>query len=177
MKKFKINVERNSYMRGELRKRISNRLRKLRESFGDNFVEMGKRFDVADSTWHRYESGQRAPGIVVMEKLLLEHDISIDWLFFNHGPQKAGEKGDIEKQKQMAQRIEELERELESRKQGGESESKALRFLRQYEEQVGPFPDPAEFKPEMLQLLDEMRIDRRMFFEMMLAYEKAKKET
>ncbi len=113
-------------------------------------------FGVSSPTRHRYESGARVPGLVVLQKLLEEHDISIDWLFFNHGPKQAGEKGGGKALEKLTKRNQELERELAALKQAAaysrptETETRSLQFLQQCEEQVGPVLDPADLKPEML---------------------------
>ncbi len=161
--------------RKEITRRVALQMRELRESFGFKIVQMAKYFNVSPTSWHRYESGERVPGIVVLHKLLEDHDISVDWLYFDHGPRKASEKGGGKALKALEQRNAELERKLEAAGHG-EAETRALRFLKQYEANVGPFPDPDQFKPDMLGLLDGMSKNRQVYHEMMLAFEKVRKK-
>ncbi len=163
-----------SKTRKEVLRRVAAKLRGLREQLGLSHSEMARRFGVVATSWFRYEGGRRLAGPDILETLLLEHGISIDWLYFDHGPMKAA---DREGNEALRERIAQLETELGSYKQnerGVAVNEKALRFIQKYEKEVGEFPDPRDISPEMLKTLDLMRRDRRMALEIMLLCEKEK---
>ncbi|UCH98034.1 MAG: helix-turn-helix transcriptional regulator, partial [Candidatus Aminicenantes bacterium] len=82
--------------KSELRKAISLRLKKVRESLSFNQERMAIHFGLSRSSYTRNEKGDTFPNHFALHKLAVTFDISLDWLICAKGPmyfkEKPGEK-------------------------------------------------------------------------------------
>jgi transcriptional regulator with XRE-family HTH domain len=107
------------------------RLRKLREQLGYTRREMSERLGVSINGYRKNEYGECFPNAKTLYRLSNEHDISMDWFFFNKGPmyhkdlQRLRDLEKIEPEKLAQQladckaRLEELEEEIAPIRQAG----------------------------------------------------------
>jgi transcriptional regulator with XRE-family HTH domain len=110
--------------RKKLLRSSASKIRKLREQFGFTRKEMANYFRVNRTTYHKNENGDNLPGLSSLHRLSKDHDISMDWYFFDKGPMVFKDKGN------PGELLEKLE---ESKKKLQESEQKAEELTRKNE--------------------------------------------
>lgn len=160
------------------RKRVlrssASKLRKLREQFGFTRKEMADYFRVNRTTYHKNENGDNLPGLPSLHRLSKDHDISMDWYFFDKGPMVFKDKG---KPEELLEKLEEAKKkavELSKNKETLEKElEEACRKNRELAAQVKP---AAEVKPEVEELLEHMAAVPLLYHEILTHFQRFKIE-
>ena len=64
---------------------IAVRLRTVRKTLGLSQEAFGKPVFIRRQDIHAYETEDRQPGLIVLSRLALEYNISLDWLILGRG--------------------------------------------------------------------------------------------
>lgn len=79
-------------MKQQLRKEIGMRMRQIRKALGYTQVQMVSFFDIGRANYSRIEKGEIFPTSTILNALLKEFHVSLDWLIADEGdmflPQK-----------------------------------------------------------------------------------------
>jgi len=89
---------------------VGQKLRGLREEFNLTVPEMSERLRLKANTYRKNESGVAFPSPNTLHHLVKEFAISLDWFFFNHGPQYFKQK---DREEELEGKIKELQSQLE----------------------------------------------------------------
>jgi transcriptional regulator with XRE-family HTH domain len=84
-------------------------MKKVRENLGYSQNGMAYQYGLTVNAYRKIEKGDFKPGHYALQKMVMEYDISLDWLFFNKGPMVYKEKQEVTAPPQNA--AEELTRE------------------------------------------------------------------
>ena len=142
---------------------VGLRLKEIRQEYRLSQTEMSARLGVTASGYHRNESGENLPGLVLLQRIREKFDISMDWLLFNEGPRLRKDRIARSTTAKQTSDIESLKRKLE------ELESK--------DKEMSSFFDhlPAITRnPEVLDMLETMTRSPRLFHEVMLFFQESK---
>ena len=139
----------------------ASKLRKLREHFGFTRKEMAEYFRVNRTAYHKNENGDNLPGLPSLHRLSKDHDISMDWYFFDKGPMVFKDKGNAE---QLLEKLEESQKKLQESEQKTEESAKTIKTLeKELEEERrknlevnAQVQAGADVKPEIVELLEHM---------------------
>jgi transcriptional regulator with XRE-family HTH domain len=160
--------------RKKLLRSSASKLRKLRELFGYSPKEMADYFRVHRTAYHKNESGYNLPGLPSLHRLSKDHDISMDWYFFDKGPMYFKEKGNaeelLEKREESQKKVEELEKKNETLEKELEKEREKNLGLAV---QVKP---GVEVKPEVEELLEHMAAVPLLYHEVLTHFQRFKIE-
>ena len=72
-------------MKQQLRKEIGMRMRKIRKALGYTQVQMVSFFDIGRANYSRIEKGEIFPTATILNALLKEFHVSLDWLIAEEG--------------------------------------------------------------------------------------------
>jgi transcriptional regulator with XRE-family HTH domain len=140
---------------------IGLKLKKLREQEKWSQAEMASRLGLTPSGYLKNERGENTPGIVTLQRLWEKFDLTMDWLFFDEGPQYRKEKK--KRENQLEQELEELKRELAAQRETDE---------KGWQEKAAAL----ELKPEVKELLENMVRIPMLYHQIMLSYQTFKVE-
>jgi transcriptional regulator with XRE-family HTH domain len=73
-------------------RKIGLRIQKVRGHLGYTQVEMASKLGVTANAFRKNEDGYSVPGYHSLQKLAMDFDISLDWLYFNKGAMIYNEK-------------------------------------------------------------------------------------
>lgn len=65
----------------QLRKEIGQRLRVVRDVYGQNQAEFGRRAGLAPNTYNMIELGQKLPSVLVAIQLCDAHGLTLDYIY------------------------------------------------------------------------------------------------
>ncbi|MCP5104946.1 MAG: helix-turn-helix transcriptional regulator [bacterium] len=133
-------------------KAIGSRLLKVREEAGYSRNQMAARIGITANGLGKNETGLNIPCLESLHYLSETRGISMDWLFFNKGPERFSEKSRREKELELE--VEKLKRKHEQR------------------ERVSALA----VKPEVGELLEYMERSPVLYYEIMLYFQKFKGE-
>lgn len=146
----------------------ASKLRTVREHLGYSRKEMVEYLRVNRTAYYKNENGDNLPGLSTLHRLSKDHDISMDWYYFDKGPMVFNEKGNAEqlrkKLEESKEKSGESERELEAFKnKAGELAKNIETMEKELEEERrknlelnARVQAGADVKPEIAELLEHM---------------------
>ncbi|MCP5102486.1 MAG: helix-turn-helix transcriptional regulator [bacterium] len=149
-----------------LRSSVS-KLKKLREQLGYSPREMADYLRVDRTAYNKSENGHNFPGLPSLYRLSQDHDISLDWYYFDKGPMCFKDKGKAE---ELLIKLE----ELENKNNALETELEEER--RKNLELAGEVKAAVKVSPELEDLLAHMAHIPLLHYELMTHFHRFKIE-